>query len=384
MVRLVLAPERKGDPAHFLSINAAGEVVDHGVLHFGAPAVQSGERTVFVAPGAAVLARWLDIPSRTEAQARAAAALLLEEEIGGQRDRTHIALGARGEGDERLVVAVDSDRMHEWLALAAAYGVTPDAITPDCLLLPEPSQPGAVLAVRFGGLLAIRGHRLAFSCEPELAATLLEGRDWKIFEDEWEAERLVVRGGADLAVDLLQGPFAPQRARSRADKRWVLAAGLVIGAAVLGLAAPLVTALRAELAARHTEAAIATLTAGIVPSGQGGAKGSLRAVQQRVGDLRAEFAGGYGRLAGSLFEVLEGAGGVSIESLSLESPAAGAPAGSATLLRVRLRHATAQDLTDLQQQLTSRGIETISGETGRVESAGTSVLTTALDLRAAR
>lgn len=383
MVRLVLAPEHNGDPAHFLSINATGEVVDHGVLHHGAPATKSEERTVFVAPGAAVLARWLDIPARTETQARAAAALMLEDEIGGQRDRTHIALGVRGEGDERLVVAVDSERMREWLALAAAYGVTPDAITPDCLLLPEPSQPDAVLAVRFGGLLAVRGHRLAFSCEPELAATLLEGRNWKVFEDEWEAERLVVRGGADLAVDLLQGSFAPRRAATRADRPWALAAGLVIGAGILGLAAPLVAGLRAELAARRAEATIAKLTAGIDPAGKGGAQGSLRAVQQRVSALRAGLAGGYGKLAGSLFEVLEGAGTISVESLSLESPAPGAPPGSVTLLRVRLRHASAQDLTDLQQQLTSRGIEAIPGETGRLDKAGSVVLTTALDLKAA-
>ncbi len=389
MVRLVLAPERHGDPAHFLSINAAGEVVDHGVIPHGAPAAKSPgtkteERTVFVAPGAAVLARWLDIPARTEAQARAAAALMLEEEIVGQRDRTHIALGARGEGDERLVVAVDSDRMREWLTLAAAYGVTPDAITPDCLLLPEPSQPDAVLAVRFGGLLAVRGHRLAFSCEPELAATLLEGRNWKVFEDEWEAERLVVRGGADLAVDLLQGPFAPKGTSTHADRPWALAAALVIGAGILGLAAPIVTGLRAELAARRAESAIAKLTAGIGPGAKSGARGSLRAVQERVGALRAELAGGYGRLAGSLFEVLEGASSVSLESLSLESAAPGAPPESVTLLRVRLRHASAQDLTDLQQQLTSRGIEAIPGETGRLDTAGTVILTTALDLRAAR
>ncbi len=251
---------------------------------------------VLAVPGEDALVRWLALPARRDVQAAAAAVLMLEDELAAPRDRLHVALGPAEPDGLRAVVVVDPERMQGWLDDAAALGIVPDVVIPDCLLLPEP-EGESVLAARVGGAVAVRGRRLALTCEPDLLALVMRGRTWLEVEAA-ETSRLFALGAGQPLLNLRQGAFAPVRSGPRRPA--IAPAALVAAVALLALAVPAVEAFRHDQAARKAESAVEAL---------GGVE-ALRDRHMRV-VARARFAGS----AAAVFAAVEQLEGMELQSL---------------------------------------------------------------------
>ena len=235
--RILIIPPAASMPANFLTFDANGRVLQRGALLLEDAATTPDVRIVAVAPGADVLVRWLDLPVGGAAQVRAAARWALKDDLAGDPDRTVVALGpAPGEGP-RLVAAVGAGLLEAWVDYLAGLGVTPVAIVPDCLVLPEPEGDG-LNAAAFGADIALRGARFAATVQPDLVEPVAAGRPVTGIEDRETLERLLAAAAAAPAIDLLSGV---ERRRETARGGWrlaaALAAALIVSPLILTVAA---------------------------------------------------------------------------------------------------------------------------------------------------
>ncbi len=241
--------------ALLLCIDGTGRVRSRQRLRAGDPAdVPAGGHCVLAIPGSCVRSLWLDIDARSEAQAAAVARHRVEAHSADTGDALHVVLAPRRDGEPlRQVLVVASSELQLWLDAAAAMGLVPDAVVPDYMLVPA-ARPGTgttdedVRALEWEGHWLVRGPRLAFSAEPELARTLLEAPSHDPSADK-ATDDAFVAGLRDNAVDLLQHRFARIRDRAGARETWRRTAWL---AGLLLLSPLLVTATDA---ARHALAA---------------------------------------------------------------------------------------------------------------------------------
>ncbi|WP_334164684.1 type II secretion system protein GspL [Phenylobacterium sp.] len=341
--RLVFAPHDAQAPPAYLLVDEFGEPVGRGEQPVQAEAPAGATAVVLVVPGAEAVARWLHLPTRADPQARAAAALLLAGETAFD-EPMHLALGALEPDGHRLVVAVAESRMRAWLDLARTYGLAPDALIPNHLLLPEPPD-GETVAVTVGGALAVRGPRLAFACEPALAPVLLPGRAPRTL-DGGAAERAFAQGAGRLPIDLRQGAFAPAGRGRPARRDLVRAAGLagllLLSPAILDAA----QAVRLNLAADRLERAASAKAAAVLPKG---ASVNDPAVQAQAALQRAELAAGGGPagVAARLFAALAGIDQAQAETLIVS------PDGA---VRATVSHTNYSDMERLGRALKAAGV----------------------------
>jgi len=217
-------------------------------------AVAGWRGTAIAVPGTQVEIHWLELAADlTQAQAAAAARLMLADASAEPLEQMHVAVG-RSEAGLTPAALVPNARMAAWLG----SGLDPDLILPSPMLLPV---PGAGFARRNSGETAdYRGPGAAFSIEPELAAPLTgDAPIEEIGPAEFEAGL-----GAILAappLNLRQGPFARRR-------QWKLEAGrtrrlvlLGLALAVLSLLVQIVMILGYTFAADRAEAEMAELSA---------------------------------------------------------------------------------------------------------------------------
>lgn len=245
-IRLILMPAEADAPCPWLVIGEGGAVLERGQLSPEHPTYGPVARTVLVAPGSDVLVRWLDLPAQRPAQARAAAAWMLRDEVATPVDQLQITVADSVEGEASLVAAVAVERLQGWLDRARALGVEPDVIMPDCLAVTEPADD-AVAAVRFGPMLALRGARLAVTCDADLAPLLAEGRPIIPVEDPDAIEAMLIGAALNPPLNLL--------GRVRNDgadgwRAWRRTAGLAAAVLVSPLVLMAAEAVRDDLAAQ--------------------------------------------------------------------------------------------------------------------------------------
>lgn len=297
--RIVVAPSAPDAAPAFLTVDAEGHVLERGTATLAAALPPM--RTVLVTPGAETLARWLRLPTRNDRQALAAARLALEDELAAAEQDVHVALGPLEADGYRLAVVVGAGRLRGWLETGALYGVQPDVVLPDHLAVapPEVDLRGA----RFGTTVAVRGERLAFAAEPDLAEVLVEDRPLQV-ADGAEAERWLIAGALRPPANLLQGAFDPRRNLGVEPQRMRRAAAL----AALLLVSPLVVSaaglVRDTVAARQAEARTAEALGRAAPGVRGA--DPLPQLDRRLSQARAAAGGGPAALAAILFAALEG------------------------------------------------------------------------------
>ena len=359
--RLVFAPPAPQQPATYLLLNEFGEPVGRGEQPLSPVDPVVPETVVLVVPGVDAAARWLHLPARHDAQARAAAALLLEDSQALDDEALHIAVGPLEADGHRLVVAVARAQMQAWIELVRLYALTPEAVTPDHLLLPEP-EDGRPVAARLGEMLAVRGPRLAFSCEPDLAPVLIDDPDLQVLERPDEVEARLAQGASRPLLNLLQGDFAQRDGRqlSRRDllRQALLAAALVLSPILLDAA----NAARLTFAAREAETAAERRAAQVLPKGTAI---SDPAAQTSAHLRRLEIAAGGGPagLAARLFQGLASLEGAQAEGLIVS------PDGA---MRATVSHVNYSDMDLLADALRAQGVafkqEGVREEGGRIVS----------------
>lgn len=345
VLMLLLEADPAADPT-WLRIDADGHVLERGTAGGGLPPAPAPGRTalrrLLVVPGAAARTSWVEQPAHSAAQARAVVAALQGGDCAGDTGDLHIAVAAGSDGWMAVVVA--ASRMREWRARAAAVGFAADAAVPDYLLLP--ADDALLHLVESGTQCLVRGPRLAFAAELELAQILVTGREVRRHETG-EREALLARGALALPLDLLQDAFAnTSRTHRRAPWRRTaaMAAALVLSPLLL-LASE---ALRYAWAGAQARAEATALARTVVPDAPADAPAAA------TGAALAQLQDGdaFARRFGAALAAVSATPGVQVETLRLDG----------NRLQVRLRHPDAAALDAVVAALATRGIRaTVSG-----------------------
>ena len=123
-----------------------------------------------ILPGEQVAQREMPNPPNTSSKFRAAAALLLEDELGEDVDDLHIAVSADADTPSGNIHAVKRAIVDEWMQVFEALSLAPDAITVDyALLMPE---PGELVLADDNARIVAGFARAGFASERELAKAL--------------------------------------------------------------------------------------------------------------------------------------------------------------------------------------------------------------------
>lgn len=357
--RIVIQPQDTLKSPICVTIEEPGTVPGWRKLHSDDDRDTSDLWTVLVVPGIDATARWLHLPTRNEAQARAAARMQLEDELALGAEELHLALGPLEKDGHRLAVAVSRERIRAWIEEARRYGLSPDVLIPDHLALHEPTNEETIAAEMADGTVVVRGARMAFSCDRDLVPMLLKDKG-AIQYDQIAAGHLIAQGALKPAVNLLQGEFAVRRRGRLLDSnqtRIALLAGLLLASPVL---MNLGQALQLHVSAQGLRTESAAVAASVLPDGisQGTlAQDSVPVLQERLRQLDLASGGGSAGRVAKFFSALESIPDIQIEGLTM--------AGGGGL-RASLRHATAADLDRLSGTLRKNVIE-MRVETSRQE-----------------
>ncbi|HEY5713650.1 MAG TPA: type II secretion system protein GspL [Allosphingosinicella sp.] len=272
---LVTFPDEGGVEGPWLLIEG-GRVTARGVAD-EVPVPDPETRTVLAIPGELVTIHWLDLAGGlAQAQAAAAARLMLADASAGNLADMHVAVGLP-EAGLTPVVLVPAALMVFWVAAA-----DPDKIVPTSLLL-HPPAAGMVRRDK-GRVPDYRGPAAAFSVEPDLAALLIGDASVE------PVDEATFEGGLGAAlwppvINLRQGQFANRR-RWSVDRNWVRRVAMyAIAFVLLTLVVQLALIMRYTFAADRLEAETVALAAA-APAG--------------VRDVRP----GFGPLASHLFEAV--------------------------------------------------------------------------------
>ncbi|MEG8116045.1 type II secretion system protein GspL [Xanthomonas hortorum] len=300
---------------------------------------EASARCVLVVPGVDVQLRWLTLPGRSTAQSIAAARLQLAEHLAVETQTLHVVIAETAEADgTRLVAAVESAVMQQWLARAAQLRVTPDAVVPDCLLL-EPGADGAAAVMDWEGRWLIRAAGLACSLEPEAARMLLGERAplQPPTPDPALAIACFARCATRTPINLRQHAFAakPATLRMVTPRRLAALAALVLLSPLLLL---LAQTLRYEIGARMLQsraaAQLGVHNAAAVPA----ALQARRHAGAAVDTLALQL--------GSLFAAVDAIPAAELDQLDYQS---------AQPLRATLLHTDAASVQQLSARLAEAG-----------------------------
>ncbi len=335
--RLVLMEASGEASPAWLVVDGASMVVMRGVLTSPAAPLPQQARTILVIPGAEVTTRLISVRAATPAAAAQAAAMMLEDDLAAPRESLHVVLGpARADG-RRIACVIAKDRLQVWLDAAKTLGLTPDAVVPDHLMLPQPAS-GEWLAVRIGDRLAVRGPECAFTAEPELATILVGGEALEPVEDAGAVESLMASMAFVPAANLMQTSAGAQR---RAAGGWMGPAVL----AALVLISPLILSgarlVRAQMAERGFDTAARAHAAAAVGSTPGD---PVAALQARAG--QAASGRRFLTASSALFDAVARVQGATLQAFAWQ------PDGT---MRVTLIHDNETDAATLGQAMKAAG-----------------------------
>jgi general secretion pathway protein L len=338
--RLVLLSSAREKPSSWLIVESSGLVVGRGALAPDSPATPFKGRTILVVPGTGVATRWLKLENGPARPIVEAAAAVLKDEIGAPRASIHIALGNVEDDGARPVSVIDRRLMREFLDHAAALGISPDIVVPDHLMLPAPSD--GVLAVARDDIMIVRGRRVAFSAETELALMLIGSRRRTSIESEEGVELLFAEGSQSVEMNVLQQDFAAA-GRREAWGRLRRAAALATIAALSPLAIWTAEIVRNEVSARALEARAQETARTLL--GNEESVDPIRELHSRAAALRANDA--FMHSTRALFEAMSRIGGMELENLTYLDEG---------ITRATLVHAVLFNVSALSDALQQSGI----------------------------
>ncbi|HMO44225.1 MAG TPA: hypothetical protein PKB04_13105, partial [Phenylobacterium sp.] len=109
--RIVIAGAAPEAEPRYLLVDELGSIVGRGILPVQEASALTPMRTVLVIPGAETSVRWLKPTGASEAQARAAALLSLQDELAQAGEALHLALGPPDETGERAACVLAASRL---------------------------------------------------------------------------------------------------------------------------------------------------------------------------------------------------------------------------------------------------------------------------------
>ncbi len=347
-IRLILLPLSAAFPASFLTLDAQGTVLTRGVVTLGGPQPEP-MRTVAIVPGADVLVRWLDLPAASPAQAAAVAIHLLRDDLAAAADRLTVALGpATGPRGRRLAALVGRSLLEAWSDYLASLGIRPDVMIPDSLVLPEPTGDDDLTAATFGADLAMRGHEMALSIQPDLADAVAAGRRVRRVEGAEDIERLLVIAALHPPVNLLAG--TARRADASEKRGWRRAAALAAAVVLSPLLVTFASAGHDEWSARAADQRAERAARAAFPDIGPGVNAASEATRRLA---TTPPPGGVTAAAAALFTAVEAVEGAELDGLATDRG----------MVRATVTYAAYEDLDALKQTMARLGMTLIEDST---------------------
>ena len=250
VVRLGVEPT---DPVNWLVWSQIEQgIIASGTLAGAAELVQLQERAggrpiIGLAPASELLFREVTLPGRLNRQTIKALPFLLEEQIASDVESLHLVVLSSQERQVKLV-AVDKERMSQWLTWFAEAGLTLKTLVPDVLTLPLAVE-GEWSAVELNGHWLVRQSEWAgLQAEPEWLSALFITFDPppvvisystppRDCSGEWRSQpaelalQLMAQGALTARGNLLTGPYRKQPEWQRLLQPWrkvALVAGLFL------------------------------------------------------------------------------------------------------------------------------------------------------------
>ncbi len=259
---VLIGGEAPNEPMAWARVTAAREIGQSGMVDDARPPAIAPSRTILVLPGADARLKSLELPARSETQARAGASALFGDVLASDDD-VHYAVGTpfdRASG-LRLVAALSAARLREWLERCRGFGADPHTVVLDCTVWPNTPNEIVIAATPRRTIVA-GGQFGGFSIEPSLAPALVarwlvqanaQGAAVLLLGDGVDAYRAAMRreiahaplpdpiatlacGAAELsafAPNLRQGEFAAAGRDAQPFKLWRFAALLFVAAVML-------------------------------------------------------------------------------------------------------------------------------------------------------
>lgn len=280
---VLISGDAPSAPMAWARLDGAGTVLSQGEVGAAPPPAATPARTVLVLPAADARLARLELPARSQAQARAGAAMMLKASMAGA-EAMHFAVGApQDAAGSRLVVAISAARLTEWLQRCAEFGADPHTVVLDCTAWPAPENTVTVVVTANRAIIAA-GPLGGFSIEPALAPPLLarwlaeagaEGARFRVLGGDAAPYRDALRGAldtaplpdpvvtiaeaaaelGDYAPNLRQGEFAPAGRETQPFKLWRFAALLLVAAVMLQVGSLVISGWRDQQAAAQILAA---------------------------------------------------------------------------------------------------------------------------------
>lgn len=306
-----------------------------------APERLAGADVVAVAPGEQVGVLRLALPgSLSEAQALAAARLMVAELAAEPVSELHIALAEAEEDGTRLAAYVSLRRLLEWQEALGRLGAAPRLMVPAPLLHRAPEE--GLSCFMLGSTLLVRGRDEAFALEPELAQHVIGERPATYLPQAAFSAGLA-EALSQPPLDLLQGRFRRSGREASGPSLRKLAI-LAAAVAVLGVAGEVASVIRYAMTASALERRAEARAAQVLP-GSAAAADPAAELRQHLTGL-ADGPGGFSPLAAALFGAVRDSGGVELAELRYAS-------GSG--LGAVVRGNSAADLDGLRTRLESQG-----------------------------
>jgi general secretion pathway protein L len=348
-------------------------------------AIAAGSRRVCAMVGGGdVLNIEVELPVKGGARAAQVVPFALEEQLVGDIEQQHFALGRRSEHTGRTPVAVVARRIiDEWLTELRNVGIEPELLCSDSSLLPR--NPGHVVALLDGEQLTVAtssDHSLPVTVPAddletallmalpgaELAAVhlLLHALpvDWQRRSAQVEALRprlaslktqllnsgtlpwLAPQAVSGGAINLLQGDYAPRRSGTAGWQRWRLAAALLAGLLVLHAGGKAFELWQLQRAERQLDLELTQLGQQLLPGATFSASQLRQRVQQQLATRTGPVDSALLETLQSLAAAFNGNPGAVLQALSYRE-------GNTDL---KLRSSDAQSLERINQALRGAGL----------------------------
>jgi general secretion pathway protein L len=381
---ILRVPEHDEAPTDWLITDPGGAAVgtpQRGTLTLAFP-IAASRRVIALVPGVDVLLAEPELPVKSGARLAQVVPFALEEQIAGDVDSMHFAVGRRESSRKGTpVAAVARASFETWLQRLRTAGIEAQAVHVDTSLVP--SVPGHVVLVVDDDRVHVRHPDqppFVLNAEPmteafELA-DLLDGEEQRnailyLTQDNWQRYQSAIDGLRDrLAslkvqllpngvlplfaqevqsaspIDLLQGPYARKTRAGEQWRQWRVAAFLLAGLVALNLAAKAVDIWRLGARERELDAAIVEVFRDAM--GEQNAIDARRRMEARLAAVRG--SGGEDNLLevlGVLGSAVSQVPNTNIEALSFRS--------NVLDLRIDARDVTSLDR--IEQLVKERGLD---------------------------
>lgn len=244
---------------------------DGGVVARGEGVPAGGEAEALIAatvivPAATIAVHWLTLPTRSTAQAAAAARTELADAVLTPLASQHVAVGTAAPDGRVPVAVVPLADMTGWIAALQEQRIDPEVMIPASLLIAAPEE-GFVRA-DFGAERIVRGVETAF-VDDAVVTPLIVGDAPLMALDRDALEAALAAAVADPPLNLRQGIYARRHRRLRIERAEIRQLALLAAAVVLvtiGIA--VVRIVRFHVAASSYEQRTEALARSALPAGE--------------------------------------------------------------------------------------------------------------------